>query len=710
MDDGSAAEGADEDVDWQGSHYRRMERERLVLLEKRRRDREARKLASANAKALDQLRAQYQEHAHQQQLAQQHYQTGHRQQASNSSIESYYAGGDASSSSLSRSTTSSSTTSSTSSNRFISTHPSRSRTPDLLPSGGGIGQHGRNESLASTVSTRSSASTSGWGWNPRLGWGAEAAQAGGASTGDVIAEVDEEEEEEAVERIRVPLRSSRNGKGKQREEWGAGGDGKGMRMSDVLNEILEMEKGFVVGGLGSPTRATPAPTSRDTWMGTPPRMAAASSRRDSSTPTGRKLGLGHPSEALPRTPSRVRSASNNSSIPFPTSVASKGTKRSHATTPPSPPSNSHYHPHPHARASSSRRTGSFGTSHHRRSVSSPSSLSLNKKHHRPAKSLPFDDDDTLPPSSRRQRRSGSPVPPPSSVIPSRPRTLVYSPRSDVGGGFGGSQRSLSVSSIAEDFDGRPDSPPLLPPPSRHHRGGAFLPSSPSNSFKGLGKQGGNFAFPPVIGSHPTSASLVVMLDTSPPLLSSSIDSHNHFPRSDSYASSLARNSSIYEPNSPVLTPTGSFFHDHLPSTNTTHFLPPSHAASTSLSSLASLEGPPSLSSLDRPQSVLAPPLFPCSPTPGTPEMVRMPERSRARLRALMLSEGGEMDWRMGGDQDEEVEQAWGEIEIQGGGQGGQMEVDSPAQPPAEVKKGKLGWATEGWMPTFLEAEGFEEGR
>ena len=82
----------------------------------------------------------------------------------------------------------------------------------------------------------------------------------------------------------------------------------------------------------------------------------------------------------------------------------------------------------------------------------------------------------------------------------------------------------------------------------------------------------------------------------------------------------------------------------------------------------------------------------------------------------MLSEGGEMDWRMGGDQDEQEEVegeggAWGEIEIQGGGgQGGQMEVDSPAQPSAEVKKGKLGWATEGWMPTFLEAEGFEEGR
>ena len=441
-----------------------------------------------------------------------------------------------------------------------------------------------------------------------------------------------------------------------------------MRMSDVLNEILEMEKGFIVGGLGSPTRSAATQPSRDTWMGTPPRMTATGSHRESSTPTGRRLGLGLASiDQQPRTPSRQRSASTTNA---PASV-SKGTKRSHAQTPPSPPSNSHYHPHPHVR-SNSRRTGSFGGNHHRRSVSSPSSLSLMKKHHRPAKSLPYEtEDDGHPPSSRRQRRSGSPVPPPSSVIPSRPRTLVYSP-----GGFGGSQRSLSVSSIADEFDPRSEEP-LLPP----SRGRARIPASPS--FTGEGSRA-NFAFPPLLNAssrHPTSVSLVVMLDTSPPLPPPTFPhstTTSDFPRSDSYTSSLT--TSIYSPTSPTLTPTGSFFHPH-----------PHPSSRDSLASLASLEGPPSA-------PALAPPLFPCSPTPGTPEMVRMPERSRARLRALMLSESGagEMDWRMGGFGE-------GEIEVE-------MDVEEEQERPEERKvdqPGKLGWVAEGWMPTFLEAEGFE---
>ena len=153
----------------------------------------------------------------------------------------------------------------------------------------------------------------------------------------MIEEEEEEEEEEEVERIRVPLRSGKGGKGKQREEWGAGGDGKGMRMSDVLNEILEMEKGFVVGGLGSPPRVAGAGGgARDTWMGTPPRMGAAASHRGSSTPTGRKLGLGLGGMGEPRTPSRkptLQDTTNIGSLPFPASIA-KGTKRSHAQTPP----------------------------------------------------------------------------------------------------------------------------------------------------------------------------------------------------------------------------------------------------------------------------------------------------------------------------------------------------------------------------------------
>lgn len=540
---GAYEDGRDDDVcgaelDWQASHYRRMHRERQQMLEERKKKREARKQAASHVAhvTLSSLRAQQQQQQQQQQR-QQHQRVGlHRPQPSTSSI------GSSTDYSLSRSNTGSSSASSSSS-RFVSTHPSRSRTPDLLASR--PGHHSRNESLGSSISSLSSSlhshshsHSNNWGFGASRGAGTTGWDSGAGLAIREEGDSMDEDGEESVERIEAiaPLQSALDGvreKGKERmSKAHKAGEMRqdGMKMSDVLNSILEMEKGFFT----SPPRTAstlPSSTARGPCMSTPPKKPTRPSQAQGiSTP--------QPDEEGPRTPQVKPSI--------------KANKRCFAPSPPSPP-----------RAP----TAPFRLSHRQ----TASETSFKKHDHR----QPLDirkaslDDVDLESFSTAIGRSGSPLPPPAAE--SRPRTLVYSPTS--------APSNLNRYSTKADCQ----APPL--------------------AFTGNG-QAGTFSFPTQQAHLPHP--------------------HHHTP---SYSSSQPASSYGSEPEqraspSNLLLLLSSSPNPSASSPN------PSYLSIVPRSSVFSNRYPQLDGDHRGPALPLAPPLFPSSPTPGTPEFERMMEESR----------------------------------------------------------------------------------
>ncbi|CED83974.1 hypothetical protein [Phaffia rhodozyma] len=251
------------------SHYRRMEKERVALQRQRKKEREEAKQAAAHAAAMEILSTQ---RRIRQQRAEYHLRTASSNSISskppssysfsanmnNTDINSHISSG----TTLSRNNTASSTSSTQS--RYISTHPSRAKTPDLI-------HHGRNESLGSNTSSISSAASVAWGWGSRSGWGSQSREGGEEEIENPYL-IREEDEELADDDLpdghhQLPLDSvnlKQTGSLMKRSKANLSivdaldqaepqqTDRGGLKMGALLDDILDMERGFTVGGSSSP--------------------------------------------------------------------------------------------------------------------------------------------------------------------------------------------------------------------------------------------------------------------------------------------------------------------------------------------------------------------------------------------------------------------------------------------------------------------------
>lgn len=448
---------------------------------------------------------------------------------------------------LSRSNTSASSASSSS---VVSTHPSRSisRLPDLI--------HNRNESQSSIASsslasfgTHSANSSISWsqggGGAPGAGWSSRPPQglfsladlAEGAMEdldpyGSRVGSDDVDEEEEAVERIRIVSPLRRTG------TLGKAGKGKGaqptMRMSDVLDEILEMERGFIVGhGVAQSPRRPTSPIRQGGLLPSvdlasppramdisPPRPRYARDSRGSLTPRlATRVAAAHPqrfdapllSLGQLRTPAttsggghqRKRSladAISPSSPLAPFSVDRSSKRRSSSFSAYDRPVSSSFFSHGRTRSSD---LGGY------QSRLSPAALL--------EESSPYASDKGSAPKRRKASIATSP-----DHLFARPRTLNYSPseRSNSCYSHASSSRrppgggSSSISSIPEESFS-PSSPArsLL-------RVVNASPRAARSSFRGSTSSQGTFTFPLSGGGMASSSSqqsLPILLDQSPPL-------------------------------------------------------------------------------------------------------------------------------------------------------------------------------------------------